>query len=116
MIRRVNTAVLAALLTLAGVAATADLADAQVNYVYYSGTGYYYGLPPAGTYRTPYTPQISSSQTGSGSSSYTPAADPGAATYTPVRAWDGGWTISGYTSPAIQYYNSYRANPPRFRR
>jgi hypothetical protein len=121
MIRRVKTAVLAALLTL-GVAATADRTEAQV----------YYSYPPAGTYYGPvtqpasnltyyapqssyYTPQLGYGGTAY-SSFYTPTATPNAAASAPVRAWDGGWSIGGYTSPALEYYNSYRATGPGPRR
>lgn len=122
MICRVKTAVLAALLTL-GVAATANRADAQVYYSYNSGAGYYGTVAQPGSYLTYYAPQSSyyTPQPGSGgfaySSYYTPVTDTSATgAYTPVRAWDGGWTVGGYTSPALQYYNSYRATQSGFRR
>jgi hypothetical protein len=104
MIRGIKSAVFASILALAGVAATADRSAAQEYLSYSPAPGYYSTPAQAGTYWTPYTlPTLPSY-----SSYYTPAADPNAA-YTPVRAWDGGWTISGYTSPAIPYYNNYRA-------
>jgi hypothetical protein len=110
MICDVKPAVLAAVLALTGVAATTDRAEAQVYYPYYPTTGYYYNAAPLPTYATPFAPQASYSY-------YTPAIGTSTApAYTPVRAWDGGWTVSGYTSPAVQYYNSYRATTPGFRR
>jgi|SRR4051794_28177657 len=112
MIRCVRTAVLGALLTLAGVLATADRADAQGYYSYPPETAYSSSPAQAGSYLTYYVPPSNYYAPQAGYSSYyTPAADPGAsAASAPVRAWDGGWTLGGYTSPALPYYNSYRAS------
>jgi hypothetical protein len=108
----------AALLTFTGIAATAARADAQVNHPYVTGTTNYSNPVQAGSYLTYYAPQSNLyAPQATYSSFYTPTLDASArTTYTPVRAWDGGWTVSGYTSPALQYYNSYRATQSGFRR
>jgi hypothetical protein len=119
MIRGVTPTILSAILALSGVAVTAGRTDAQVYYSYYPGTGYYSNAAPTGVYLAPYSPSSYPTQSyppQTNYSYYTPAADTNAAGYTAVRAWDGGWTMSGYTSPALPYYNSYRATPPGFRR
>lgn len=83
--RTVRTAALTGLLTLVGVAATADRADAQVYYSYYPGTTYYYNTTPFGGYQTYYNP---------GTSYYYG---------TPATNWN--WNTAGYN------YGNYYANP-----
>jgi hypothetical protein len=113
MIRALKQVIFAAMITTAGLLTTADRAEAQVYYAYAPETPYYDVSAPGG-YWIPYLPPSAVPQTSF--SYYTPAADPNAAVggasvpnLIPVRAWDGGWTIGGYTSPAIPYYTSYRA-------
>jgi len=85
MMRNVRTAAFAGVLALAGLAATADRADAQVYYSYYPGTTYYYNTTPYGGYQT-----------------YT---NPGT-TYSYATPYNyGTWTTPGYT------YNSYYTTP-----
>jgi hypothetical protein len=125
-----RTTVLAGLLAMTALSATAGRADAQVYYAS-PGTPYYYNVTPYGGYSMYSAPATSYSY-------YMPAtygnwttpgnwATPGYAYrsyYTapyreyaaPYTAWDAGWGVPGYTSPAFNSYNTFRSYRGGFRR
>ena len=131
MMRTIRTAALTGLLALAGLAATADRADAQVYYSNYPATTYYYNTVPYGGYQTYYAPGTSysyatpySNWNTSGytyssyySTPYTAYSTPYMGYNTmPYTAWNGAsnWGYSPYMggySPYNGGYNAYYSNP-----
>jgi hypothetical protein len=122
MMLHARTAALTGLLAMGGLAATAGQADAQVYYVS-PGTTYHYNVTPYGGYSmysapgtsySYYTPATYGNWTAPGNwatpgyaySSYYSAASRGYAA--PYTAWDAGWGVPGYTSPALNSYNAFR--------
>ena len=128
MMRNFRTAALTGLLAFAGLAATADRADAQMYYSYYPGSTYYYNVTPYGGYQTYYSPGTTYSYYSPYNNTNWNYTTPGT-TYssyyttpyntgyynTPYTTWDGNnWGYSPYNSgyynsPAMNYYNTYRA-------
>lgn len=106
MMRSMRTAALVGLLTVAGLVATAERADAQVYYSYYPGSTYYYNTMPFTGYSTYsyYTPATTWAVPGYTYNSYYTAPY----TTMPYTAWDGAtWTYptTTYYTPGYNYYN-----------
>jgi len=102
MMRNVRTAALVGLLAVAGIAATADRADAQVYYYRtYPATTYYYTTPYTGytTYSTPgYTY----------GSYYTPVySDATGVTVTAPSVWTDSYYTPTYSAPMYYGYSNY---------